>query len=169
MDNMREKKEKLSQAKAMVINGDTLKETSKKTGLSIDTLKKYSSKENWLELQETYFIKMTDDMIRAYGEEHIKARARAIKILSDVINRTAEEMEKNEIDGKKLKQYSDITDIVTKAVKGQTSLLEIQKIEDFYHNEYLKQTLEFKKERAKGSGDGEKVGAFLDRLEDFII
>ena len=37
VDNMREKKEKLSQAKAMVISGETLKETSKKTGLSIDT------------------------------------------------------------------------------------------------------------------------------------
>lgn len=163
---MREKKEKLSQAKAMVISGDSLKEASIKTGLSLDTLKRYSSKENWLELQEAYFIKLTDDMIKAYGEEHIKARSEAIEILSHVIRDTAEEVKKEEIDGKKIKLYGDIVAITIKATEGQASLLEIQKIEDYYHNYFLKQTLELKKD--KKNNNVEKVGMFLQKLDQFI-
>lgn len=167
---MRDRKEKLSQAKAMVISGDSLKEASRKTGLSMDILKKQSSKENWLQLQDIYFQNMTRGLINQYGDEHIKIRGQAIETLSKVLKLTIEETQKGEIDSKKIKVYENIIDVVKKAAEGQAQLLELPNVKDFYNSYYMGQDLELKKEKLKGlKGNLNKTNAFLDKLDEFLI
>lgn len=128
---MRSKKEKVSEAKAMVIQGATIKEASQKTGLSMDTLKRYSSKEKWIELQEEFFKELTFKMIQQRGEKHLKNRLKAFDDLEKIYKCTAEEITA-EPDGKKVKIYGDIADILKKCITGQAELLGTLNTKDLY-------------------------------------
>lgn len=128
---MGEKKKKLADAKTMVIQGATLKETSKKTGLSMDTLKKHSSKEKWLELQENFFKELTSKMIQQRGERHLQNRLKAFDDLDYIYNCVMEETEL-EPDSKKIKTYGDIAEILKKCITGQAELLGILNVRDLY-------------------------------------
>lgn len=129
---MENKKEKLIKAKTMVVTqGATLKKASKKTGLTIDTLKKFSSKEKWIELQEEFFKELTFKMIQQRGERHLKNRLKAFDDLEKIYNHVIEETEE-EPDGKKIKIYGEIADILKKCIMGQAELLGTLNIRDLY-------------------------------------
>lgn len=119
----------INQAKSMVVSGATIKEAAEKTGVKESTLQNYSSKENWMELQEKFLKKVYGKLQEEKGEEHIKRRIESIDYLNYVQKRTLatmtnkEGLSESEIDN--IKAYETVANIIMKTIKGQSELLGI--------------------------------------------
>ncbi len=119
----------INQAKSMVVSGATIKEAAEKTGVKESTLQNYSSKGNWMELQEKFLKKVYGKLQEEKGEEHIKRRIESIDYLNYVQKRTLatmtnkEGLSESEIDN--IKAYETVANIIMKTIKGQSELLGI--------------------------------------------
>lgn len=128
--------ERKAKAKALFLSGETLKEASKRTGLSIDQLKKYSSNENWKEQQNEFYNILTSKLLEELGENHINARIAAFKVCEKIIKDTAE-ITKDDVVIKKetadrLKAMESILNIINKAISGETKILNLLDINVLY-------------------------------------
>lgn len=123
------KKSIINKAKVMVVSGATIKEAAEKTGVKESTLQNYSSKGNWMELQEKFLKKVYGKLQEEKGEEHIKRRIESIDYLNYVQKRTLatmtnkEGLSESEIDN--IKAYETVANIIMKTIKGQSELLGI--------------------------------------------
>lgn len=127
--------ERKAKAKALFLSGETLKEASKRTGLSIDQLKKYSSNENWKEQQNEFYNVLTSKLLEELGEKHINARIAAFKVCEKIIKDTAG-ITKDDIIKKettdRLKAMESILNIINKAISGETKILNLLDINVLY-------------------------------------
>lgn len=127
----------INQAKSMVVSGATIKEAAEKTGVKESTLQNYSSKGNWMELQEKFLKKVYGRLQEEKGEEHIKRRIESIDYLNYIQKRTLATIAKTEkkedeknigLSGKdieSIKAYETVANIIMKTIKGQSELLGI--------------------------------------------
>lgn len=76
------RKEKLKEAKSIVVNGGTLKEASEKTGIKESTLMNHSVRENWMSKQKDYLERLYGRLRDERGQEHIQRRLESIDFLN---------------------------------------------------------------------------------------
>lgn len=68
-------------AKVLFVQGETLKKISEEMDISINILKKLSSKENWRRERENFKQEIFVKLRNAYLEEHLKEKEKALNFL----------------------------------------------------------------------------------------
>lgn len=68
-------------AKVLFVQGETLKKISEEMDISINILKKLSSKENWRRERENFKQEIFVKLRNAYSEEHLKEKEKALSFL----------------------------------------------------------------------------------------
>ena len=160
---MSERTEKLLKAKKLIIQGETLKEASKKTGLSIDILKKYSSSENWIEERREFFKAVYSELQRENIEEHIKRKKKALEYLDIITEETMESLKNGKI------TVDKAANTIIASLKGQAEIIGEFSPRMIIESELDAKEYELRKNKQMTMGKGEKLGAFLDRIDDFLM
>ena len=90
----RQLEEKKTQARALIYIGATLRETSQKTGLSINQVKKMSSKENLIEKREKLSLEYLQEFfaekwetIKANKDKRLELNTRFLDLIEKELNR----------------------------------------------------------------------------------
>lgn len=135
------KKKQIHKAKAMVIAGSTLKEASNQTELSESLLKKYSSKDKWINQQERFMQKVYSTLQEKHGDDYIRHREQALEMLCKLGLKAYLSLCKGELEKENAVIINMVTDIVLKTVKGQSELLGIPEMKM-----YIRQDKDDKKE-----------------------
>lgn len=162
------KKKLIQKAKAMVISGSTLKETSEKVGIPLSTLGEYSAKENWIDKQEKYMQKVYEELQKELGEIHIYDRKLATKFIHNSLNEVIKKDYEKSINIKEIALKTEIMNFVIKSIKGQSELIGITDIKSLVDINLSEQDLEIKKQKYKDPKGKDKTGSFLDKLEEFL-
>ena len=162
------KKKQILKAKAMVITGSTLKETSEKVGIPLSTLGEYSAKENWIDKQEKYMQKVYEELQKELGEIHIYDRKLATKFIHNSLNEVIKKDYEKSINIKDIALKTEIMNFVIKSIKGQSELIGITDIKSLVDINLSEQDLEIKKQKYKDPKGKDKTGSFLDKLEEFL-
>lgn len=162
------KKKQIAKAKAMVISGSTLKETSEKVGIPLSTLGEYSVKENWIDKQEKYMQKVYEELQKELGEIHIYDRKLATKFIHNSLNEVIKKDYEKSINIKEIALKTEIMNFVIKSIKGQSELIGITDIKSLVDINLSEQDLEIKKQKIRDPKGKDKTGTFLDKLEEFL-
>lgn len=78
---MGKNKKRIAVAKVLFAQGETLKKISEETEISINILKKLSSKENWKREREKFSQELFEELRKIYLKKHLIQRGKAINIL----------------------------------------------------------------------------------------
>lgn len=119
------KKKQILKAKAMVITGSTLKETSEKVGIPLSTLGEYSSKEKWVNKREEYMQKVYEKIQREFGDLHIYDRKYVVKFIHNSLSNLIKKDYEKTLDIKEVTLKSELMNFVLKSIKGQSDILGI--------------------------------------------
>lgn len=119
------KKKQILKAKAMVITGSTLKETSEKVGIPLSTLGEYSSKEKWVNKREEYMQKVYEEIQREFGDLHIYDRKYVVKFIHNSLSNLIKKDYEKTLDIKEVTLKSELMNFVLKSIKGQSDILGI--------------------------------------------
>lgn len=162
------KKKLLQKAKAMVIQGSTLKEASEQTSVNLRTLEKYSSKENWIEQQERFMQKVYGELQKEFEDLHIYDRKFAVKYIHNSMNEVIKKDHIKELNIKEVTLKNETMNFVLKSIKGQAELIGMTDIKSLIDMNFSEQDLEIKKQKVRDPKGKDKTGSFLDKLEEFI-
>lgn len=162
------KKKQIQKAKAMVIAGSTLKETSEKVGIPLSTLGEYSAKEKWIDQQEKFMQEVYKEVQEFYTKQHIEDRKLSVTLLHNLMVKTFSEERQGTIDIKKVALRESIANLFIKSIKGQSDILGITDIKSLVDINLSEQDLEIKKQKYKDPKGKDKTGSFLDKLEEFL-
>lgn len=139
---MESQSEKLAKAKSLISQGGTLKEASNETGLSIDILKKHSTKENWIEEQKMFYQKMFKELQKRNLKKFIQNRQEAIENLYYIQDEAMEQLKNDSLAvDKALKVVLDVENGVSELLGILTPLeiakleIEIEKLENLKEND----------------------------------
>ena len=78
---MGKSKKRIAVAKVLFAQGETLKKISEETEISINILKKLSSKENWKKEREKFSQELFEELRKIYLKKHLIQRGKAINVL----------------------------------------------------------------------------------------
>lgn len=132
--NVTNRKKLIKKAKSIVVTGGTIKEAAEKTGVRESTLQNYSAKENWIDQQENFLMKIYGKLQIDKGDEHIQRRVESLDYLNYIQKKTLsvinkkENLTAKEIDS--IKVYETVVSIIMKTIKGQAELLGIPDIKN---------------------------------------
>ena len=138
--NVTNKKKLLQKAKAMVVQGSTLKETSEKLGIPVSTLGEYSSRDNWIEQQEKFMRRVYKKLQDELCEEHIVEKKKAIKSLSYLKEKTLKDIIESSFEN--LKHYNIAIKNIGEATELQSKFLGLPEMKM-----YIRQDKEDKEEQ----------------------
>ena len=138
------KKKQIQKAKAMVIAGSTLKETSEKVGIPLSTLGEYSAKEKWIDQQEKFMQEVYKEIQEFYTKQHIEDRKLSVTLLHNLMVKTFSEERQGTIDVKEVALRESIANLFIKSIKGQSDILGIPEMKM-----YIRQDKEDKEEKIK--------------------
>lgn len=159
----------INKAKAIVVQGATIKEASKKVGLPISTIGEYSRKENWIEKRIEFlnnlYEKVKDEKLEKHLEHRIESithleyvRKKALKAVGDVVNKDT------------MIGYKALVDTINNSLDGEAKLLGIISAEKLSKIEIEKQRLEIEKEKVYGTGNGEgKTSGSIEKAKSILI
>ncbi|RGY66688.1 hypothetical protein DXA30_02740 [Fusobacterium ulcerans] len=143
----------------------TLKDLSKKYGVSHLVIQQYSSDKKWSELRKEHFRKVSEKTKEKLSDETSDVMADILNNINTALLQATEELHIHEevtMMGKLIKHGTDTvrTNKLGTVVKALTSM---QKIE------IEKQRLEIERKKSNSGEDGkDKTGKFLDMLEEII-
>lgn len=138
--NVTNKKKLLQKAKAMVVQGSTLKEASEKLGIPVSTLGEYSSRDNWIEQQEKFMRRVYKKLQDELCEEHIVEKKKAIKSLSYLKEKTLKDIIESSFEN--LKHYNIAIKNIGEATELQSKFLGLPEMKM-----YIRQDKEDKEEQ----------------------
>ena len=117
------KKKLINKAKAIVVQGGTIKEASEQTGVKKSTLENYSANENWMEQQEKFLKEVYNKTQEELGEKFIRERIETVKILGTLKSKTFTDVMKGQVEV--LKHYGTAIKNIVDATEAQSKLLGI--------------------------------------------
>lgn len=117
------KKKLISKAKAIVVQGGTIKEASEQTGVKKSTLDNYSASEKWIEQQEKFLKEVYNKTQEELGEKFIRERIETVKILGTLKSKTFTDVMKGQVEV--LKHYGTAIKNIVDATEAQSKLLGI--------------------------------------------
>lgn len=138
------KKKQIQKAKAMVIAGSTLKETSEKVGIPLSTLGEYSAKEKWIDQQEKFMQEVYKEIQEFYTKQHIEDRKLSVTLLHNLMVKTFSEERQGTVNIKEVALRESIANLFIKSIKGQSDILGIPEMKM-----YIRQDKEDKEEKIK--------------------
>lgn len=111
------KKKLINKAKAIVVQGGTIKEASEKTGVSESLLQNYSANENWIKKRENYLEKMYSELLESNGNEHITRVKETLNFLNIATRKAMSDMAKDKL------AVDRTVNTILASIKGQADLL----------------------------------------------
>lgn len=123
--NVTNKKKLIRQAKAIVVQGGTLKQASEKVGIPISTLGEYSSKEKWIDQQERFLQKVYSELQEELGETHINDRKWIVKYIHNTVTEIMRKDYEHSLNIKEVALRNETMNFILKSIKGQAELLGI--------------------------------------------
>lgn len=117
------KKKLINKAKAIVVQGGTIKEASERTGVKKSTLENYSANEKWIEQQEKFLKEVYNKTQEELGEKFIRERIETVKMLGTLKSKTFTDVMKGQVEV--LKHYGTAIKNIVDATEAQSKLLGI--------------------------------------------
>lgn len=127
------KKKLINKAKAIVVQGGTIKEASEQTGVKKSTLENYSANENWMEQQEKFLKEVYNKTQEELGEKFIRERIETVKILGTLKSKTFTDVMKGQVEV--LKHYGTAIKNIVDATEAQSKLLGIPDMKMYIRKE----------------------------------
>ena len=141
------RKKLIKKAKAMVIAGNTLKETSEKVGIPLSTLSEYSSREKWIEKQEKYLENLHQKTLSQYEEQYLQDTKMSITLIHNLMVETYRDKLQDNVNFQKIGLRDGMINLFTKAMKAQSSLLGIISTDKMADINLKKMQLDLEKEK----------------------
>lgn len=143
------KKRKKAKARNLIIQGATLEEASQLSNLSIDIIKKMSSKERLQQKQLEYLKNLRNEL----KETILKNKMERMELNQKALQSVRQDILNNKVDRNTLEKIRLSEEI-------EQTILELDRIERLEKLELLKEK--------KGIKIEEQTGKFLDKLEEFL-
>lgn len=141
------RKKLIKKAKAMVIAGNTLKETSEKVRIPLSTLSEYSSREKWIEKQEKYLENLHQKTLSQYEEQYLQDTKMSITLIHNLMVETYRDKLQDNVNFQKIGLRDGMINLFTKAMKAQSSLLGIISTDKMADINLKKMQLDLEKEK----------------------